>query len=122
MSLFSWLAGLGRSPPREWVDIASPQFKTNPYSFYARLRAEAPVYRLKLATREMVWLATRYDGMRAKLATPPLTAVDIHLDQVAAAAVDLLLARLGQENSEPSAIAPPRLVLRNSSGGTPETS
>ena len=67
-------------------------------------------------------LATRYDGMRAKLATPPLTAVDIHLDQVAAAAVDLLLARLGQENPEPSAIAPPCLVLRNSSGGAPETS
>ncbi|MGQ3213378.1 substrate-binding domain-containing protein [Shinella sp.] len=60
-------------------------------------------------------LATRYDGMRAKLATPPLTAVDLHLDQVAAAAVDLLLARLGQLDPAPCAVSPPCLVLRTSS-------
>lgn len=60
-------------------------------------------------------LATRYDGMRAKLAVPPLTAVNLHLDQVAAAAVDLLLARLGQPCSEPSVLTPPSLVLRGSS-------
>ena len=41
-------------------DLASPQFKANPYPFYARLRAEAPVYRTRLATRQ-VWLVTRYD-------------------------------------------------------------
>jgi len=60
-------------------------------------------------------LATRYDGMRAKLAKPPLTSVDLHLDQVAAAAVDLLLARLGQPCPEPSLPPPPSLVLRASS-------
>ena len=60
-------------------------------------------------------LATRYDGMRAKLATPPLTAVDLHLDQVAAAAVDLLLARLGQPDPAPTIVSPPSLVLRASS-------
>ncbi|MGQ3296494.1 MAG: substrate-binding domain-containing protein, partial [Shinella sp.] len=60
-------------------------------------------------------LATPYDGMRAKLATPPLTAVDLHLDQVAAAAVDLLLARLGQLDPAPCAVSPPCLVLRTSS-------
>lgn len=60
-------------------------------------------------------LVTRYDGMRAKLATPPLTAVDLHLDEVAAAAVDLLLAHLGDENSTQRTISPPTLVTRLSS-------
>lgn len=60
-------------------------------------------------------LATRYDGMRAKLATPPLTAVNLHLDQVAAAAVDLLIARLEQREAAPHVISPPALVLRGSS-------
>jgi hypothetical protein len=39
-------------------------------------------------------LATRYDGMRAKLATPQLTAVDLHLDQVADAAIDMLISAM----------------------------
>ncbi|ANK76854.1 LacI family transcriptional regulator (plasmid) [Ensifer adhaerens] len=60
-------------------------------------------------------IATRYDGMRAKLATPPLTAVDLHLGEVAGAAVNLLLARLEQVNVEPSDLSPPGLILRPSS-------
>ena len=60
-------------------------------------------------------LATRYDGVRAKLATPPLTAVDLHLDQVAAAAVDLLLTHLGYGSTGLQTIAPPALVPRPSS-------
>lgn len=64
-------------------------------------------------------LATRYDGMRAKLAAPPLTAVNLHLDQVAAAAVDLLLARLGHHDHEPGVVSPPTLVPRASSGASP---
>lgn len=63
-------------------------------------------------------LATRYDGMRAKLATPALTAVDLHLDQVAAAAVDLLIARLEQAEPAPHVISPPALVLRTSSAAS----
>ncbi|MGH6760772.1 MAG: LacI family DNA-binding transcriptional regulator [Phyllobacterium sp.] len=60
-------------------------------------------------------LATRYDGMRAKLAMPSLTAVDLHLDQVAAAAVDLLIARLERREPASHHISPPALVLRGSS-------
>lgn len=41
-----------------------------------------------------VMLATRYDGLRARLAQPPLTAVDLRLDIVASTAVDLLLRHL----------------------------
>src|ERR1700722_4021582 len=46
--------------PRE-PNIASPEFKADPFPFYARLRAEAPVYRTILPTREPAWLVTRYD-------------------------------------------------------------
>lgn len=44
-------------------NLASPQFKANPYPFYARLRAEAPVYRTTLPDRRAAWLVTRYDDV-----------------------------------------------------------
>ncbi len=45
-------------------DFASPQFKANPYPFYARLRNEAPVYPVKLAFWvPELWLVTRYDDV-----------------------------------------------------------
>ncbi len=43
------------------VNVASPIFKADPYPFYAHLRAQAPVHRLKLATKERAWLVSRYD-------------------------------------------------------------
>jgi cytochrome P450 PksS len=42
------------------VNIASSTFKANPFSFYARLRAEAPVYRTTLPDKQNAWLITRY--------------------------------------------------------------
>ena len=48
-------------------DITSPQFKADPYPFYARLRAEAPVYRTMLPDRQPVWLVTRYADVVAVL-------------------------------------------------------
>jgi cytochrome P450 PksS len=47
--------------------LASPQFKANPYPFYARLRAESPVYRTVLPNRQPAWLVTRYDDVVAVL-------------------------------------------------------
>ena len=47
----------------ENVDIASPAFKANPYPFYARLRAEAPVFRVTLPDQRAAWLVTRYDDV-----------------------------------------------------------
>jgi cytochrome P450 PksS len=44
-------------------DISSPAFKANPYPFYARLRAEAPVHRTRLALWLRAWLVTRYDDV-----------------------------------------------------------
>lgn len=48
----------------ESPDFANPRFKANPYPFYARLRAEAPVYRTKLSFwLPPVWLVLRYDDV-----------------------------------------------------------
>jgi len=44
-------------------DVASPVFKANPYPFYARLRAEAPVWRAALRDRRTAWLVTRYEDV-----------------------------------------------------------
>jgi cytochrome P450 len=60
MGLFLFLTGRGRSSRPEAVNMGSRQFKANPYPFYARLRAEAPVFRVTLPTRETAWLLTRY--------------------------------------------------------------
>ena len=46
-----------------WRDLASPQFKANPYPLYARMRAEAPVYRIRGPLRQVVWLVTRYEDV-----------------------------------------------------------
>ena len=43
------------------VNLASPAFKANPYPYYARLRAEAPVHSLRLPDGRTAWLITRYD-------------------------------------------------------------
>jgi cytochrome P450 len=45
------------------VNIASPEFRANPFPFYARLRAEAPVYRTVLPDKQAAWLITRYDDV-----------------------------------------------------------
>jgi cytochrome P450 len=44
-------------------NLASPQFKANPYPFYARLRAEAPILRVTLPNRRPAWLVSRYDDV-----------------------------------------------------------
>jgi len=44
-------------------DVLSTRFKANPFPFYARLRAEAPVYRMRLSFAASPWLITRYDDV-----------------------------------------------------------
>jgi cytochrome P450 PksS len=48
-------------------DLANPQFKANPYPFYARLRAEAPVWRTTLPDKRAAWLVTRYEDVAGVL-------------------------------------------------------
>src|SRR5271163_2914883 len=49
------------------VDISSPAFKANPYPYFARLRAEAPVHRIILGDKRPAWLVTRYDDVTTVL-------------------------------------------------------
>jgi cytochrome P450 len=44
-------------------DLSSPRFKADPYPFYARLRAEAPVWRTTLPDKRSAWLVTRYEDV-----------------------------------------------------------
>nr|WP_308369380.1 MULTISPECIES: substrate-binding domain-containing protein [unclassified Streptomyces] len=67
-----------------------------------------------------VMVVTRYDGPRARTCEPPLTAVDLQLDRAATDAVELLLARLRDEDTAvagtPATAAPePRVIVRASS-------
>lgn len=51
--------------PLEYIriaDLARPLFKANPYPFYARLRAEAPICRTQFLGQR-AWLVTRYDDV-----------------------------------------------------------
>ena len=45
------------------VDITDAKFKANPFPFYAQLRAEAPVFPVKLPMKQRAWLVTRYDDV-----------------------------------------------------------
>ena len=49
--------------PIDLPDLASPQFKANPYPFYARLRAETPVVRARVPIAGTAWLVTRFDDV-----------------------------------------------------------
>lgn len=44
------------------VDVTDAAFKANPFPFYAQLRAEAPVFPVKLI-KQRAWLITRYDDV-----------------------------------------------------------
>jgi cytochrome P450 len=62
-------------------DLASPAFKADPHPFYARLRAEAPVWRTTLRDRRTAWLVTRYEDVARvlkddKFAKDKLNALD----------------------------------------------
>lgn len=62
-----------------------------------------------------VMVATRYDGLRARTAEPALTAVDLHLEQVATLAVDLLFEHLSGDTRRSRAAGPePELRARAS--------
>src|SRR5689334_11539066 len=53
-------------------DLSDPRFKANPHPFYARLRAESPVFRMRLPDGERAWLVARYDDVAALLKDPRL--------------------------------------------------
>lgn len=56
----AWIHALNTA---QTVDIFAPQFKANPFPFFARLRAEQPVYRATLPDKTAIWLLTRYEDV-----------------------------------------------------------
>ncbi len=67
---------------------------------------------------DSVRIATRYDGPRARTANPPLTAVNLHLEEVTRMGVELLNHILHTPNQTPPAMRmpiKPELVVRRSS-------
>lgn len=64
---------------------------------------------------DQVRVVTRYDGLRARLSTPPLTAIDLDLTAIARQAVALLMRELtGETDGALPAVPLPRLVVRES--------
>jgi cytochrome P450 PksS len=63
MGFLSFLIGKRKPPLVDPINIGSREFKANPYPFYARLRAESPVYRVRIPPGETAWLITRYDDV-----------------------------------------------------------
>ena len=47
--------------------LARPEFKADPYPFYARMRDESPVFRVSIPLPGQWWLLTRYDDIAAML-------------------------------------------------------
>lgn len=69
---------------------------------------------------EDLMLATRYDGLRARSCEPPLTALDLHLEDIAQQAVDLLFEHLRGDTTRRMATGPlPDLALRRSTQRKP---
>src|SRR5262249_44445995 len=70
LRIMSWLSrfvALVRSSSAGAVNIASPEFKSNPHGFYARLRSDSPIHRIPALKGEPAWLITRYDDVVAVL-------------------------------------------------------
>src|SRR4051794_17032944 len=63
MAWLSWLTSKRRSKAADTIDILSSAHKANVYLFYARLRAEAPVFATTLPDGQRAWLVTRYDDV-----------------------------------------------------------
>ena len=51
-------------------DLSSDTFKANPYSTYALLRRDEPVFRVSGPMGSEVWLVTRYDDARSVMGDP----------------------------------------------------
>jgi cytochrome P450 len=45
------------------IDIWSSEFKADPFSFYAHMRANSPVFQVTLPDKQPAWVVTRYDDV-----------------------------------------------------------
>ncbi|MFC3109820.1 LacI family DNA-binding transcriptional regulator [Undibacterium arcticum] len=62
-----------------------------------------------------VMLVTRYDGLRARNSEPPMTAVNLHLEEVASLAVELLFEHICADRRRDVVMGPtPQIIARKS--------
>jgi len=47
----------------KWTTLSDPRFKANPYPFYARMRAKAPVFPVAIPIFGRAWIVTRYEDV-----------------------------------------------------------
>lgn len=69
-------------PAGKLIDITRPEWKADPFPFYAALRKSQPVYRVRMGSMEG-WLVTRYDDVLMVLKDQRF-AKDVHRVQGAA--------------------------------------
>ncbi|XVV15841.1 cytochrome P450 family protein [Actinoplanes sp. CA-131856] len=55
------------------LDLTDPAFHADPHPFYARLRSEDPVHRVRLPGGADAWLVTRYEDAKHALSDPRLS-------------------------------------------------
>ncbi|MDN7139881.1 substrate-binding domain-containing protein [Pseudomonas sp. JQ170] len=66
-----------------------------------------------------VKVVTRYDGLRARESTPPLTALNMHLEEVAALAIELLFEQINDTGERQRIDAPLATLIPRESTLTP---
>ncbi|NVK43932.1 MAG: LacI family DNA-binding transcriptional regulator [Oceanospirillaceae bacterium] len=77
--------------------------------------AVAALQSLGLSVPDDVMVATRYDGLRARSCTPPLTAVNLHLEEVSRLAIELLFEHISDKDGRAVVRAPAaELIARES--------
>jgi cytochrome P450 PksS len=61
--------------PNEPIDLLGPAFRADPYPTYARMRREAPIFRMKVPGfgRGEAWVVSRYDDIVGALKEPRLS-------------------------------------------------
>ncbi|XVU28713.1 cytochrome P450 family protein [Actinoplanes sp. CA-054009] len=59
--------------PHARLDVTDPAFHADPHPFYARLRSEDPVHRVRLPGGTDAWLVTRYEDAKHALSDPRLS-------------------------------------------------
>jgi cytochrome P450 PksS len=64
----------------EAIDMQGPEFRADPYPFYARMRRETPIFKVKVSGfgRE-AWVVTRYDDIVGALKEPKLSSDMVRL-------------------------------------------
>jgi cytochrome P450 PksS len=68
-------------PPQKLLTLAGPQFRSNPYPFYSRLRRDHPVLEVVTSDGHTAWLITRYKDALSALKDKRLSKDKVYLNE-----------------------------------------